>query len=720
MAKNNTNNTNNNADFMNNLIFSVDGAASTWNGNVIIDYNSGIGFSRPGNTGNNGHGQHMNWGNGQGNNGNGNGNIGPSGVAGMTFINEGNLTLTGNIYGIEYIKFEGNDAVNFGTAMDFSGVEITINRQLLGNNGSYVIATGNINFGADQTFTVNGFFGLKIGDVVGNIGFVLVFENNTLKLKRPEPQSTHITLEDDIADIWDCKYGLREAMHNYGSDNSVVTFDERTNGKVVVVEGQIKAKYSQTFQGNGKDVTLVDPIAIANGHKQTFNGMTFQGSITGGFITEDRKSSAGKNANLNFNDFRMDGNIIGGSRIEGDVDKSFLGDVSITMKNFESSKKDDRIFGAGIVDGESILNVGKVSIDIDGDSTGNGSRIFLGGKISNGGRIVTGDISAKYAGGVWNNIFTGATTDTNESKFTCGDVTTVITGGTYTAFVSNGSQIQNGTATQGNSSMTITGGTFAGQVSAGGSSYGGESVVNGNTYLTITGGTFNGRVLAGSGANKSANGANTVITGSTYLVVDSSKNVIAFTGNLYSASMGAGVINGDTNMTFSGNGANLKFGATSNISGDSQAGMAGIRYVVGEQNLKFDAFEGDFGARINNSFTQVFVTDSQVILTADINTNYISKWNVEVNSAEAELTWGNNGSFNNFAGDTINLTLDENLEGSEWAVFAGGTNALRGWESAKNINICGTAAVYDATLNAWTTDEYKFYKNNGTLTLSKI
>ena len=306
-------------------------------------------------------------------------------------------------------------------------------------------------------------------------------------------------------------------------------------------------------------------------------------------------------------------------------------------------------------------------------------------------------------------------------KVFCRAVSTVIDGGEFT-YCGNGSQLRGGESTQGDSTLTINSGIFNHYVYAGGFSAGGDATVDGNSTLVINGGTFYSHVFGGCGASNSVNGTNTLVSGVAGVVVNATDATITFNGNIYAGSMGYGLVNEGTTMTFTGDGSKLLFATGSYVTGNSQMFKGSEQYVTdGDQTLAFDSFSGDFGANINNTFTKLSVSDSNVVFTGGkVALGSISKWEIEVSSADAELTLGD--AKNNFKGDTLNLTLADGAELGDdvWNVIAGSELSLKGWEDFKGVTLCGTAADFDSFNDEWRTSAYRLFRDGNTLKLAAL
>ncbi len=450
------------------------------------------------------------------------------------------------------------------------------------------------------------------------------------------------------------------------------------------------ATHAMEISGNGTSATTLSGGALyLDGNEASFSDLAFDGLLFGVKSAESGELEA-DGASLSFNGavFTDSARVFGGADLSGTVAAN-LGDITIVMEEVDGGQA--RIFGAGRVAGGASLIVGNIDVSISCADGGSFSNFFAGAEARSG--------------------FTGS--------IICEDIYSTIESGTFT-YCGNGSQLRGeGTSIQNDSTLFIKDGTFNYFVYAGAFSAGGMALVDGSTTLVIRGGTFNSHVFGGCGANNSNNGAYTRVNGDTSVMIDTMEKEVSFNGNIYAGSIGAGTVSGSTTMTFTGDGANLSFNANSYVTGGSQLSKNVPEYIGGTATLAFDGFSGDFSANVNNGFTKVAISDSNVSFTASkVALNAVSSWTIEVGSADAELTLLKGK--NNFKGDSLKLTLADDAapDARGWDVVAGTAATLSGWDSFSQVTICGEAAAYaDGT---WSSSRYRLYREDNVLKLASI
>ncbi|MCQ2378391.1 MAG: hypothetical protein MJ016_04160, partial [Victivallaceae bacterium] len=320
------------------------------------------------------------------------------------------------------------------------------------------------------------------------------------------------------------------------------------------------------------------------------------------------------------------------------------------------------------------------------------------------------------AGGVYaTNCRVDINTDTNVS----------VADGSFSNIVCAGSVVNENTVLTVNdaSRLTISGGTFANAVAGGnyiqkegGTVYGGRGTRASNTHVDITGGTFLRDIFGGNIAaqNSFATRGNSYITGSTNITIDTSENVVSIEGNLVAGSSGLGIIIGSSNLTFTGSADNLIFGNKSIVCGDSHDATTAVS-CVGSANtvrrfLTFDGFSGVLDAKVVG-FDQVSISGGSVTLTKSSRLSDISVWDF---SDGATLTFGD--ADNDFHGDALFFGT---FDGNEWTVAtADDAMDLVNWDWAGSVSIAGQNASFKD--GCWTSDDYKFYKEDNALKVAKL
>jgi autotransporter passenger strand-loop-strand repeat protein len=628
------------------------------------------------------------------------------GVASDTTISGGGMYVFdgGTAKGTMEIASDATVSAYSGATIDFTVAEQVDKNAALINHYDYIKGSADATFTltvkvnqasgqyalADyaQSFTSTITARTPAGDTLGTISLDgnLASGYNNYSLTRNDAGRLLLTVKTNIASNPDANAdgSFDEAVLN--DDYAGVVFD--SHHATYNYSDGLTLTHPMEVVGNGTGETILSGGAMyLAGNKTLFSALALDGKVFGGFQLSDGWNECG-GISLSFNDviFTDNSRVFGGADVSGDATAS-VGNITLGMEAVDGGAA--RVFGAGRVAGEAALVAGDIGVTISCDDGGSFSNFFAGAEAKSG----------------------------FEGTITCGDVSTVIDGGKFT-YCGNGSQLRGGVSEQGNSTLTINGGEFNYFVYAGAFSAGGAAMVDGNSALIINGGTFNSHVFGGCGATNSENGTyNTYIDGNVSVTVDASDNAVSFAGNLYAGSIGEGAIGGSTTMTFTGDGANLSFDANSYVTGGSQMSKNVPEFIGGTATLAFDGFSGDFSANVNNGFTKVAVSNSNVSFTGQtVFLGAVSDWAIEVTSEDAELTIGHGK--NNFAGDTLSLTLADGAAPSSdgWDVIAGTDTTLAGWNAFSSVSLCGEDATF--TDGEWINDNYRLYREGNVLKLA--
>ncbi|MBQ4105955.1 MAG: hypothetical protein IJC73_00060 [Lentisphaeria bacterium] len=322
--------------------------------------------------------------------------------------------------------------------------------------------------------------------------------------------------------------------------------------------------------------------------------------------------------------------------------------------------------------------------------------------------------------GTFDVAFTGGNRTAEATDFE-GNYTIQLDDGNFNKAVSGGDTVTgavNVTRT-GNIDLVINGGTFSSNTRVcGGMFYNPNSAIEdktagsanliGDVNFTIAGGRFDSRVFGGNNAKNDALGSRTMIDGSVNLTIDAGTAAITFNEHVLAGSRGSGAITGDTNVTITGKGDNLTFGADSVLFGGSNSDVVKVRAngsvdvnsaVLGDRNLIFSAFEGDFDAEIRLFNTISFVQNSTVDFTdAMLNLRAVSEWKFDFGSTASGI------AVNDFAGDILNFNdLEGNVSPDGWVAIS--HSAIANLDQAR-IFLDGVEATSGVD-GTWTTDLYQ-------------
>ncbi|GEM_PF-4679128 len=333
---------------------------------------------------------------------------------------------------------------------------------------------------------------------------------------------------------------------------------------------------------------------------------------------------------------------------------------------------------------------------------------------------------------VYNRMILGGELISGSHSYT-GDYTVNIDGGTFIREVAGGDASNKYVDRTGNITLNITGGVFAGQV-VGGGYYSNNALgiyqMTGDVHLSISGGVFQQRVYAGCASFTEETSALVAMEGDVFLTIDASTYAITFGECVAAGNRGFGLLVGSTNVTVTGNGANLNFADTSVLfggcSGDYYKGDGGKREAVtsvvdpatwgnaGVRALTFDNFTGDFNAEIR-MFSDIAFENGTNLNFADsaLDLKEVGKWNFDCASCATNL------NKNKFAGDTINIDVTALTKGS-WTLLSGDASAFADLESAKSVKFGDSVATWSDS--AWSDGSYTlaFDSLQSSLIISKL
>ena len=345
--------------------------------------------------------------------------------------------------------------------------------------------------------------------------------------------------------------------------------------------------------------------------------------------------------------------------------------------------------------------------------------------------LAVNGIEAVVKSGTFNDTISGGAVASTSDYKTWDDDTfdtnLTVEGGTFNKIVMGGTRVDKGNSEQiGDSNLTISGGTFNSQVVGGmayaDSSLRGNAILTGDVNLTISGGTFSSWIYGGSISGKGATSGSTLVEGDITITIDASSNAITFADNAHivAGSYQNGVVDGNTTVVFTGLSANLGMDADNLVWGGSSAdvyvnGTDGSRIfqtaITGNRTVSFDAFSGDFTARIRGFNTLEAVNGAEVTaLAGDLSD--IEFWNFDTESSIA-------GSFsNNFAGDKFDVDVTD-WNNNEVTLFSGD---VTGFEDMTTVTLGNETATWDAAISGYASTSYQltFDAENNTIKFSAL
>ncbi len=696
--------------------------------------------------------------------------ISSGGAANNTTVNSGGVLYVSNggmLCGTLQIAGEGAAVtVCDGATIDFTVANRSVEDDYLVNNlalisgtpaytitvaedqayGIYKLAQGAENFTGTITIrsanTVYGDLSVNNGVVnFNNTGYDVTLNNGDLLLVIGEadliaPAAPVITVVSDPENtqkvIVSAEFSDDAVIREYSLNNQA--WQEYTSGIVLEKSGSLYFRSTDTA-GNSEIVTHQILLGensgdfISNPDSNGDVNVDFApGTIIGGTVCGARNQNISGDVSMNAADTTFSSHVFAGIVADDGQHHYIDGGITVELSNCTANK---RIQVAGSISGGKTAYIGAdVNLTLNDVTVKNitciGANIGADSEF-----IIDGNVTAEFNGGNYKTIYIGGTLSGEDAMcFISGDVAVTINSGNYTT-VGNGALCNEGGnyIVNGNSTVTISNGTFTGNVYGGGLSQGGISAINGDSTVSISGGTFKQSIYAGSFANKSANGSNnsmlTTIKGDTMLIINAAEQQIVFADkvSLYAGSVDYGVVNGNSNLIISGKGENLIFEGRSIVMGDSLMYQErGITYIGGSKNLTFNGFTGNFGA-------EIFAFDKLNILNGSqikfgVAQNYmadITSWNFEIYDGATALEWAE--GYNNFAGDTLNLTFDDDTLESATLIDGGVAGVIKNWDQLAAISFNGTSGYWSDSEMAWvdSSGEWKVTADkNNDLIITKI
>ena len=352
--------------------------------------------------------------------------------------------------------------------------------------------------------------------------------------------------------------------------------------------------------------------------------------------------------------------------------------VNITGGNFAGSS---RVFGgSSLVFSNTYSQDAQVTLD-----SGGSTLLQLAGGFNihgNGGYTLGGDTSVTLSAGTVTYGITGRTSVTGNA--TVNDTN-----------IGAGSRIN----LSGGYSRIVAG---AGMIGNSGAHYN----YTGNTEINLSGGTVD-YLFGGNAAYRKSCCGNTAMYGDVAINVDTSGANEVTLQYLFAGSNSNGgsqaIQEGNTVVTFRGDGANLAWASNGGLSGDGAAKYSDIDNTRFNRSLVFDGFTGSFDAPAITRFDSMrFLNGSDVAFSsATLKLGGVAAWEFAFG---ASLYWSD-GS-NNFADDDLvfGSAGDTLASGVVWEAITSDNNQLfRGWDRLGSIEVFGDVLdTYDANTLTWT------------------
>lgn len=377
----------------------------------------------------------------------------------LHFINYDAITISAGFTGLEGLKFNGGNVVNFSTSLAAGSLKIEVGNAFAADGlvgESKTIATGLTGLSNSKEVIFDGAT-TTIGDSA------LSYSGNTLSSVVKFAQSAKNSERTSIAFV----------TSNYSEDF-----------------GTVSAGCAKTVTGRGVSTTSLTGNLYAAEKTVSMSDLSYSGRVYGGASNGATATFGGATVTLN------DVKIASGSRVYGGADLAATG---IT------------------VDGS-----GAIELTINATSDSQIAQVYGGGRLAQTGcTFNSGAINTTINGGTFTG-FVGNGSQAVDGIVTATSTSLTVNGGTFNSYVYAGMYSQSSTVTatvSGNTTLTINGGTFNGIVFGGSAAsrnvYARTTYINGDINVTVNASSsaivFNKHLFAGSQANGNVAG-NTTIT----------------------------------------------------------------------------------------------------------------------------------------------------------------------------------------------------------------
>lgn len=418
-------------------------------------------------------------------------------------------TVTGTVSNFEVINFTEGNLVAFSSKQNFSNVNLTIavDFSSISAENKYVIATGVFTFDEKTVFTINS-ANYSLGDVIDG-KYIFDYADNALQIIefRKGTADGRVYLNTDWAGKKSGSMVLVNGLaYEFGTDAFASLDDARgalKNGDFIEVAGGV---YSDAFYlGGSSDIrfgggSFSKDLYGADNSVSGFTGDTsvriIEGVVSGDVFGGGQNSFVTGDTSVEVSGGEVAGDVLGGGNNSG---------VSGTASVVIGTAKVGSIYGAGYFPGASdVVTVGAVSVAVNGGTVDS----IYGGGYSRGSHLeVTGKVSVEVNENstVSGDIYGGTLLTLGAASIASVSATEVrITGGAVGGAVYGAGFVgAEGVEEIGTASIRVSGGTVAKALYGGGFATGGEAVLSiGTASVEVSGGTvkdiYSGTDIGGS------------------------------------------------------------------------------------------------------------------------------------------------------------------------------------------------------------------------------
>ena len=250
--------------------------------------------------------------------------------------------------------------------------------------------------------------------------------------------------------------------------------------------------------------------------------------------------------------------------------------------------------------------------------------------------------------------------------------------------------------------------------------------ITGDISVVIQGGTFHGAIFGSNYAMESNCSlvTNGIQNGDTEIIFESIDDIY-LNEMIYGGGSYYHHVNGDSSITFMGDGSKYHFASSSGICGDSQYGNpSGVwsssgntgRYVSGTRTLAFKYYTGEFDCPDISCFDKFSLTNSYIEFTNATDLSGINEWAFSNTTSDGDTSVVWFSGLCGFDGDTFEVNSYE-----DWTLLTTSSSMLssNSFASLSSVTLNDVAASWNSSNLAWETanDSLSWHNENGIVSI---